>query len=255
MPTEPVSLDVEGAIAHLRIANGPLNILSVELRRNLLRHVLDLERRDDVRVVTLEGAGEKAFSVGSDIREFPPDMVGGLEKIRFEQFLIGRLEALPQVTIAKLRGHVLGGGGELMLACDFRLAAVTAVFGFPEIKLGAMPAAGGMKRLVRDVGPVRALDLVCRGRTIGAAEAASIGLITECVPPDDLDRAMDVLAHELSALSSEALRYAKKCVRAAERALDIDTVEADAFAELYRGPNLAEGLQAFIQKRPPVFNE
>jgi enoyl-CoA hydratase/carnithine racemase len=250
-----VTLTIAGGTAHLRIENGALNILSVAARKDLLRHVLDLEKRQDIRVVLLEGAGERAFSVGSDVREFPEEILGGLEKIRFEQFLIERLEHLPQVTIAKLRGHVLGGGAEIMLACDFRIAAATAVFGFPEIRLGALPAAGGMKRLVRDLGPLRARDLVCRGRFIDAQEAARIGLINEAVPGDALDASADRLAEELLELSAEALRLAKKCIWAAERSTDVDTVEADAFAELYRGPNLREGLEAFVQKRPPTFNK
>lgn len=248
------TLEVGGAVARLCLRSGPLNILSVALRKELLDCVLQLERSPDIRVVILEGAGDKAFSVGSDIREFPPNMLGGLEKIRFEQFLIERLEGLSQITIAKLKGHVLGGGGEVMLACDFRLAAATATFGFPEIRLGALPAAGGMKRLVRDIGPLRARDLVCRGLTIDAARAASIGLVNECVAAEDLDEAVNGLAAELAALSADALRLAKRCIQAATHSADIDTVEANAFAELYRTRNLSEGLLAFVEKRPPAFN-
>lgn len=255
MSADHIHLEVKGATATLRIDNPPLNILSVALRRELLDRVLDLENIAAVRVVVLEGGGDRAFSVGSDVREFPPDMLGGLEKIWFEQFLIEHIEQLPQITIAKLRGHVLGGGGELMLACDFRVAASTATFGFPEIRLGALPAAGGMKRLVRDIGPVRARNLVCRGLVIGAAEAADIGLITECVSPEELDGAVDALASELCGLPGDALRLAKQCIRAAGQPHDIDTLEADAFAALYRGGNLAEGLRAFVEKRPARFNE
>jgi len=255
MSSDLITFSVDGAVARLRIENEPLNILTTELREALLRRVLDLEDRRDVRVVIIEGAGTKAFSAGSDIREFPAELVGGLQKIRFEQFLIERLERLSQITIAKLRGHVLGGGGELMLACDFRLADEATSIGFPEIRLGALPAAGGMKRLVRDVGPLRARDLVCRGRLVNAAEAVRIGLINECFPPKKLDAAADALAEELAAQPAEALRLAKRCIHAAMFVGDIDTLEADAFAELYRGPNLAEGLEAFVQKRRPAFNK
>jgi enoyl-CoA hydratase/carnithine racemase len=181
-------------------------------------------------------------------------MLGGPAKIRFEQLLLNRFARLPQVTIAKLRGHVLGGGAELMLACDFRLAAESASIGFPEIKLGALPAAGGMKRLVRDVGPVRARDLVLRGRALPAREASGIGLVTECVPDAELDAAVAGLAAELAALPADALRLAKRCIDAAGGPAEIDTAEAEAFAELYRGANLREGLKAFTEKRPPKFN-
>lgn len=250
----PVSLDIKNAIARLRIENAPLNILTVAVRKALLERVLELEARSEIRVVILEAAGARAFSVGSDIREFPPEIVGGLEKIRFEQFLLERLEMLPQITIAKLRGHVLGGGGELMLACDFRIADESTSIGFPEILLGALPAAGGIKRLVRDIGPVRARELICRGSTVDGPEAASIGLINSCVSDAELDAAVDALARELSERSGDALRLAKTCIRAAAGSSNVDTVEADAFAELYRGSNLFEGLRAFTEKRPARFN-
>src|SRR5690606_38386217 len=146
------------------------------------------------------------------------------------------------------------GGGELMLACDFRLAAESASIGFPEIKLGALPAAGGIKRLVRDVGPARARDLVLRGRRLSAREAAGIGLINECVPEAELDGAVASLAAELAVLPADALRLAKRCIDVAVGSAEIDTVEAEAFAELYRGVNLREGLKAFTEKRPPKFN-
>jgi enoyl-CoA hydratase/carnithine racemase len=249
-----VSVEARGAIARLRIDNPPLNILTNATRRALFDAARTLEGQDGIRVVVVEAAGEKAFSVGSDIREFPEDELGGVAKIRFEQYLLDRIALLPQVVIAKVRGFALGGGAELMLACDLRVAADTAQVGFPEIRLGALPAAGGIKRLVQEIGPVRARELVFSGRSIPAERAFAIGLINEVVGAGELEVRVDSLADELAALPQDALRLAKKCVGAALPESRIDTAEAEAFGALFRGANIREGLVAFMEKRPPEFN-
>jgi enoyl-CoA hydratase/carnithine racemase len=251
---ETVSVEAAGAIARLRVNNPPLNILTNATRRALFDAARTLEARDDIRVVILEAAGEKAFSVGSDIREFPEDELGGVAKIRFEQYLLDRIAMLPQVIIANVRGFALGGGAELLLACDLRLVADTAQIGFPEIRLGALPAAGGIKRLVQEIGPVRARELVFSGRSISASRALAIGLVNETMAAGELDARVDELAGELAALPQDALRLAKRCVAAALPESRIDTAEAEAFGALFRGENIREGLAAFIAKRPPQFN-
>ncbi len=247
-------LQITGALARLRIANPPLNILTVALRTALLDRILELEQRPDVKVLILEG-GEQAFSVGSDIREFPDDMIGGLSKIRFEQYLLDRLAQLQQISIVELRGHVLGGGAEIMLSCDLRLAGEQARIGFPEIRLGALPAAGGIRRLVQDIGPVLTRELVLTGRNISAAEAARIGLINRAVPESMLASEIQSLADELLRLPSDALRLANRCVELASVAAGADTAEAESFASLYRGRNLHEGIAAFKEKRAARFDD
>ena len=164
-------LERDGRVARVRIDNPPLNILTTAVREALFRCVHRLAAEDGPDVVILEGAGKRAFSVGSDIKSFPEDEVGAVNKIRFEQYLLDRITTLPQLTIAKLNGHVLGGGAELMLACDLRIAAEGTQIGFPEIKLGALPAAGGTQRLMRELGPARARELVYLGDSIDADEA------------------------------------------------------------------------------------
>jgi enoyl-CoA hydratase/carnithine racemase len=243
----------KGRIGTIRIENPPLNVLTNEIRRALFCVLDQVEAKALADVLVIEGAGERAFSVGSDISEFPADEISGMGKIRFEQHLLNRLANLPQVTIAKVGATTLGGGGELMLACDFRIAAAGAMIGFPEIKLGALPAAGGIKRLVQEIGPLRTRQLVLLGRPIQAQEALSFGIINEVVPAAELDGRVMALAEELSALPADALALAKRCIAAAVTQGDIDTVEAESFGRLFRGPNLREGLAAFLEKRKPKF--
>lgn len=249
-----VSLRIEGGVAKIRLDNPPLNVLSNHVRRALFQAVRALESRDDVHVVTVESGATRAFSVGSDIREFPEDELGGIAKIRFEQYLLNHLAALPQVVVCKLRGLVLGGGAEVMLTCDLRIAASTAEIGFPEIRIGGLPVAGGIKRLVQDVGPVQARRLVYSGQSISAEHALSIGLITEVVDDAALDSRVDEIVAELLSRPHDALRTGKRVLAAAIPATDIDSIEADAFGALYRGSNLHEGVKAFVAKRPPRFN-
>jgi enoyl-CoA hydratase/carnithine racemase len=258
MTTDPrqcvVDLQITGALARLRINHPPLNILTVKLRTVLLERILELEAQPNVKVLIIEG-GEQAFAVGSDIREFPDDLIGGLAKIRFEQYLLDRLAQLHQISIVGLRGHVLGGGAEIMLSCDLRVAGEQARIGFPEIRIGALPAAGGIRRLVQDIGPVLTRELVLTGKTISAAEALQIRLINKVVPEADLTAQLEAFADELLRLPSDALRLAKRCIEAAAATAGADTAEAEAFASLYRGGNLREGVAAFKQKRAAHFDE
>ena len=254
MPGGTVSLTFEGAFARMRIENPPLNILTNDVRRKILEHVNSLEQRRDVRVVIVEGAGDRAFSAGSHIREFPETEAGGIAKIRFEQHILNRLAALSQVTIACLRGHVLGGGAELMLACHLRLAADTAEIGFPEIRLAALPAAGGMKRLCREIGPARAREMILTGKPISAGRALEFGLVNAVFPSAELAGAVSAMAASLAEGASDALRLANRCIQAATEQSAMDTIEAEAFAELYRGTNMREGLAAFLAKREPRFD-
>jgi enoyl-CoA hydratase len=255
METQKVLVSRAGRVATMCIDNPPLNILTNAIRRDLVSALELIEQMIGVHVLIVDAVGERAFSVGSDISEFPKEELGGVAKIRFEQHLLNKLAALPQITIAKVTGMTLGGGGELMLACDFRIVATGAKIGFPEIRLGALPAAGGMKRLVQDIGPLRARQLVMLGRPIDAAEALSFGLINEVVPSSQLDERVIALASELAALPPDALVLAKRCMAAMVPNGNSDTSEAEAFGRLYRGPNLREGIAAFLEKRSPKFKD
>lgn len=249
-----VRLSIDGRVATLVIDNPPLNVLTVAVRRALLDKVIEIESRPDMRVLVIETALDRAFSVGSDVREFPGDEAGGLAKIRFEQMLLDRIAGLAPVTIAKARGLALGGGAELMLACDLRFASLDCEIGFPEIRLGTLPAAGGMKRLLRDLGAARARDLVLRGQRVSAARAEELGLLNAAVPAARLDAHVASVVEDFLSLPAGAVAMAKRAFIAMGDGGDANTIEAEAFGALFRTPDLQEGLSAFLEKRPPRFD-
>lgn len=247
-------LAMDGPVARIRLNHPPLNILTLAMRRELLAHVAEIERNPAVRVVVVEAAAGASFSVGSDLREFPRDEAGGRQKIEAEQHLLDRIERLEAVTLARLTGHVLGGGAELMLATDLRLAAADAVFAFPEVKVGGFPAAGGVWRLARDVGPVRARELLLLGGTITAAEARGMGLVNACAPAGELDAKVRQWVQDLLALPQASLLAIKRIVAVAGAA-DVAARATDAYGSLFRGADMAEGIAAFLEKRAPRFNQ
>lgn len=255
--THPNSeLTISGGIATIGIVNPPFNVLTLSLRKAMLRHVLELRERSDVRVVIFESAGGKAFSTGFDISEFPPDEPGALAMIRFAQYLLDMILNLPQITIVKLHGHVLGGGACLLLACDFRIAAADTRIGMPEIKVGVFSAGGGTHMLARQIGIVKAREMVLLGDSIDAAEAERLGLVNKVVPNGQLDEEAAKLADRLHGLSGAALTAAKRSLNCAlmdsfDRG---QATEAGGMADLFRGRDVAEGVAAFREKRKPLFN-
>lgn len=261
MPEERslVTLEIQGSLAKLMLQNPPLNILTNELRRQLLQRIHEAEQESKLRVIVLGSAVEKAFSVGSDLGEFPLDEIGGLQKIQYEQYLLDKIERLNLVTIACLKGFALGGGAELMLACDLRIAREDARIAFPEVKVGGFPAAGGVARLARDIGLVRAREMLFLGKTVTAKEASAIGLINECVGPEELDKRVESLAQQLLELPQPSLMAIKRSLHAAlsgePNASASARVEAEEFARLFHEDDLSEGIRAFFEKRPPSFNK
>lgn len=257
MTRELAPLEANGAIATLTIANPPLNILTDAVRQALYRRFEELRRTEQVRIVILRGAGEHAFSVGSNIHEFPLDQgpLGGREKITLEQRMYQVLMDLPQVIIAAIQGHCLGGGLELALACDLRLAGEDASLGFPEVKLGVFAGAGGTQRLLQLVGLARAKELMFLGDPLPAGEAARIGLVNRVVPRDRLWAEADALARQLSERPFPALRAIKRALNAipAQQLAVAQQVEADLFAGLFATADTYEGIRAFQEKRPPRF--
>lgn len=255
MSNDNVRMTIHGAVATITIDNAPLNILTLNMRRMLLEHTRQLSQRSDVVAVVIEGSGERAFSAGSDIKEFPRDAMTGCGKVRVEQHVLDHVMNLPQVTIAKLHGHVLGGGAALMLACDLRIAARDVRIGFPEIKVGVFPAGGGTHFLARQVSMIKAKELVLLGEPIGGEEALASGLITRLVASDELDATVGWFTDRLSRLPGNALIAAKRALNSAytdnyERG---QTVEIEAFTDLFGHSNMAEGIAAFFEKRPPKF--
>jgi len=196
------------------------------------------------RVLVLRGKGDRAFSAGADIAGFK-DSDGGARSI---QRLADRLEAAPVPVVAAIHGYCLGGGLELALACDLRLAHRDAQLGFPEVNLGLLPGGGGTQRAPRFVGPGRANWLVMSGERIGAEQAERWGLVELVV--DDLDAGIEQIAGKLAAQSPNALREIKQLLRATrdERS---DELESLAFARCLASDDGKEGVAAFLEKRVP----
>lgn len=212
MPSDPVRLEVEGPRARL-VLHRPekLNALNAAVLDGLDDALDILEAHDEARVVTVEGAGERAFCVGADVRELTarrPEHVGRSNLRGHEVF--DRLERLRLPTVALLHGFTLGGGLELAMACDLRLAVSGTQLGLPEVSIGVIPGWGGTWRLSRLVGETKARELILTARRIDAHEAQRIGLVNEVVPDDGLEQHADVLTAEIAENSPAAVAIAKE---------------------------------------------
>jgi enoyl-CoA hydratase len=232
-----------------------LNALSFDLL-DALAHALDaLDADPSCRAIVLTGAGTRAFAAGADIKELATQTSATLaDGRRFEVW--DRLGAVRTPLIAAVRGFALGGGCELAMTCDMIVAGDDATFGQPEIAIGVMPGAGGTQRLTRAIGSARAMELILTGRSIGAAEAERLGLVTRVVPADaTVDAALE-LAALIAGMPPLAVRAAKAAIRAAtERPLSIGLAEERAaFFALFDTEDQAEGMQAFTDKRAPIWS-
>jgi 2-oxoglutaroyl-CoA hydrolase len=229
-----------------------MNRLSMPARDQLAALLDELGHDEAVRVIVLTGAGDRAFTAGGDIPGFLEREPEELSRLAWN---VAAAERCPKPVIAKLRGYALGVGLELALACDFRIAAEDAELGLPEVKLGMIPGSGGTQRLARLIGLARAKDMVMRGRTIDAAEALAVGLVTEVVPAADLDAAVARLIDELRALSPLALATAKRVLNLAYEAPLATGLELEglAYGLLRSSHDFREGVEAFDEKRPPRF--
>ena len=247
----------EAGVAVVTVARPEaLNALNTETNRELLRVATMLAEEADVRAVVLTGSGDKSFVAGADIAE-----MNGMSCEQARRFsLLGAqmclaIEGAPQPWVAAVNGYALGGGCELALACDMRLAAETAKFGQPEIGLGITPGFGGTQRLARSAGMGWAKYLCFSGRVIRADEALRIGLVQGVFPKDELMAQAVKLARELAAKSPLVMNYMKQAVG---RSLDLGIdaghqVERDLFALCFASEDQKEGMGAFLEKRPPRF--
>jgi enoyl-CoA hydratase/carnithine racemase len=252
------SVDVrrEGAVCVVELRRErKLNALSAVMEERLGAAITSAEVRD-ARCVLFTG-GHRVFSAGADVTEFrDADPASVMAYYRSHGGVYERVARLPQPTVSAIAGHCLGGGFELALATDLRVAERSATFGLPEVGLGIVPSSGGLLRLTRAVGPARAKDLILRGRRLDAAEAHSLGLVTEIV--DDggaLERAL-ALAGELSELPPLALQVAKQAIDlAAESSREaVVLMEQIAYGMLSLTADAQEAAVAFAEKRPPRFD-
>jgi enoyl-CoA hydratase/carnithine racemase len=239
----------DDGVAVLTLANPKVNALSSALLHQLRDAARSLAE-EPPRAVLVTG-GPKVFAAGADISEF-----GGPDEARTvgTAFLeaLEAVAAIPRPTIAAVGGYALGGGCELALACDLRLASERARFGQPEILLGIIPGGGGTQRLARLVGPSRAKDLIYSGRQVGAEEALRIGLVDRVVPTDDFEAEALAWATELAAGPSAVAGLAKQAI---DRGLDMDLAEGlrleqDLFVESFRTEDSQVGVASFREHGP-----
>jgi enoyl-CoA hydratase len=233
-----------------------LNALDLEHAEALRDRLAELGEDERARVVVLTGAGDKAFIAGADIKYM--QALGTIEARRWGELghACGRLlETMPKPTLAAINGFALGGGCELALACDLRLASSAAKLGQPEINLGILPGWGGAIRLARTTTLGYAKELIFTGRTIDAEEALRHGLVNAVHEPDDLLPRTLELAAELAAKSAFALAYAKEAVNLAlqgDHRANLET-EARLFSMAFSSQDQKEGMAAFVEKRKPDF--
>ena len=251
---ENLLINIEDEIAVITF-NRPkaLNALNTATLTELKEIVEALEKRKDIKVVILTGSGEKSFVAGADISEMvnknPQEarVLAGLAHDTLE-----KLENLSQVTIAAVNGFALGGGCEVTMACDIRVASENAKFGQPEVNLGVIPGFGGTQRLPRLIGKGRAKELIFTTDMVDANEAYRIGLANKVVPKEELMDTCKNMAKKIVSKASYAITLAKNCINTG---LDVDLktgckYEIDVFAVSFTSSDQKEGMSAFLEKRP-----
>jgi enoyl-CoA hydratase/carnithine racemase len=250
-----VIVRVDGCVAEIGLASGPLNLVTRALLRSLNKAIGELEARADLRCVIVHGGSARAFCAGSDIKEFAEIFADASEKkILFEDMVLRRLARLPVPTIAAIDGPALGGGLELALACDLRVCRADATLGLTESRLGGL-AGNGALRLTRLVGPARAKELLFTGAIIDAGQALAWGLVNRVAKTGSALQAARELAREISARGPLSNRFAKQLVDAAQdealdAALSLSTVVQQ---RIFDSRDLHEGVAAFFAKREPEF--
>ena len=257
MPYEDLLLEKRNAIAYVTV-NRPekLNALNRRVIEELLDCFQGLKAGEEVRVVIITGAGEKAFVAGADISELAVQTaVEGKETSLRGQHVLGLIENLGKPVIAAINGFALGGGCELAMACTLRVASEGARLGQPEVRLGLIPGYAGTQRLARAVGKGRALELILTGEPITAQEAYRIGLVNQVVPAQELMAAAERLAQKIMANAPLAVRFALEAVHHGMEmsAAEGQFLEATLFGLCCTTADMREGTRAFLEKRPAKF--
>ncbi len=249
-----VLMEREGRVAILTV-NRPdkLNALSQQVRDEMIAHLDAIEHDDGIGVVVITGAGEKAFIAGADIAEFEGRSPFDQRQAMASPRIFDVMASFPKPVIAMINGFCLGGGCELSLSCDLRVASEKARFGQPEIKLGLIPGGGGTQRLPRQVGLGHAMRLILTGAMIDAAEAKSIGLVELVVPAEELRARTLEIANEIASKSPLTVRVAKEALRASQRMAVEEGLayERDLFCLCFSTEDKKEGVAAFLGKRAP----
>ncbi|MCZ4121474.1 enoyl-CoA hydratase/isomerase family protein [Streptomyces sp. H39-S7] len=247
-----VSLEVAEGVGTIRVDRPPMNALDIATQDRLKVVAEEAGRRDDVRAVVVWG-GEKVFAAGADIKEMQAMSYEGMvDRSRALQESFTAIARIPKPVVAAVTGYALGGGCELALCADIRIAASNAKLGQPEILLGLIPGAGGTQRLTRLVGPSRAKDLIFTGRMVKAEEALAIGLVDKVVPAEQVYAEAHAWAERLARGPAYALRAAKEAI---DGGLETDletglTIERALFAGLFATADRETGMRSFVEDGP-----
>jgi len=247
-----IALELHAPVARITLHNPPLNIIDIPMMEELAEALTEIEARPDVSVFIISGS-QKAFSAGVDVAAHTPDKVE--QMLTKFHAIIRALVASKKVTIAAVHGNCLGGGAELAMVCDLAYTSELATWGFPEIRLACYPPVA-VTALAALVGQKQAADLVLTGRSITGREAASIGLANSVVPEVDLEHTVEHAIDHLSQLSPAALAITKKAIYAWD-SIHFDKglarAEKTYFEELMKTEDAREGINAFLEKRQPVW--
>lgn len=241
------------------ILNRPekMNAINLELMEEMQQKLLEIKEDEEIWVLIITGAGEKAFSAGADVTAFNPGMSPSqaqeLATQGHELFCL--IEEIPQPVIAAINGYAFGGGCEIALACDFRIAAKSAKIGLTEVRLSLLPAGGGTQRLPRLIGTAKAKEAIMFSKRYNAEEAFQLGLLHRVAPDDSFEEEVRRFAMELASQSPIAVRLVKQCINQGIRGsmsagLEI---EAEAFGKLFSTQDIFEGIAAFLQRREPKY--
>ncbi|GDY56825.1 enoyl-CoA hydratase [Streptomyces violaceusniger] len=247
-----MNLEVADGVATFRLDRPPMNALDIATQDRLRELAAEVTRRDDVRAVVVWG-GEKVFAAGADIKEMREmDHAAMVVRSGDLQESFTAVARIPKPVVAAVTGYALGGGCELALCADFRIAAENAKLGQPEILLGLIPGAGGTQRLARLVGPAKAKDLIFTGRQVKADEALAMGLVDRVVPAEEVYEQAHAWAAKLAKGPAIALRAAKEAV---DRGLETDldsgfAIERSWFAGLFATEDREIGMRSFVEDGP-----
>ncbi|WP_338895971.1 enoyl-CoA hydratase-related protein [Streptomyces sp. TG1A-60] len=247
-----VHLEVAEGVGTIRLDRPPMNALDIATQDGVKELAEEATRRDDVRAVVLYG-GEKVFAAGADIKEMRAmDHAAMVARSRALQDSFSAVARIPKPVVAAVTGYALGGGCELALCADYRIAGENAKLGQPEILLGVIPGAGGTQRLARLIGPSKAKDLIFTGRMVKADEALALGLVDRVVPAEEVYTAAHAWAAGLAQGPAIALRAAKESIDAGLET-DLETglaIERNWFAGLFATEDRERGMRSFVEEGP-----
>ena len=250
--SELVRVEVEDGLGIIRLDRPKMNALNLQLQREIIAAAAEVTERDDIAAVIVYG-GERVFAAGADIKEMADMSYSDMADngVLLQQFSRA-VAAIPKPTVAAITGFALGGGCELALMCDFRIAADNAKLGQPEMLLGVIPGFGGSQRLARLVGPSKAKDLIYSGRFVDAAEALDMGLVDQVVPAAEVLDAARAMMRQYVGGPRLALRAAKEAI---DKGLEVDLetgleIERHLFTGMFATKDRAIGMESFVENGP-----